>query len=133
MSAVYDKARQSFLSQSPSIDMDSDSIKVALVGTYTVNLATHQYVSDLTNIVVRSAALTSVAVTAGVFSAANPTISAVSGSTVNYLVLFDDTPATDATKPLVAYIDTGTGLPFTPNGGDVTISWDTGANKIFKL
>jgi hypothetical protein len=31
------------------------------------------------------------------------------------------------------YIDAATGLPLTPNGGDVTIQWDNGANKIFKL
>lgn len=28
---------------------------------------------------------------------------------------------------------TGSGLPVTPNGGDITIQWDNGANKIFKL
>lgn len=28
---------------------------------------------------------------------------------------------------------TGSGLPVTPNGGNITVSWDNGANKIFKL
>lgn len=28
---------------------------------------------------------------------------------------------------------TGSGLPVTPNGGNITVTWDTGANKIFKL
>jgi hypothetical protein len=36
-------------------------------------------------------------------------------------------------EPLIAYIDTATGLPVTPNGGDITIAWDSGANRIFKL
>ena len=32
------------------------------------------------------------------------------------------------------YIDSGfTGLPVTPNGSDLTIVWDSGSNKIFKL
>jgi len=39
----------------------------------------------------------------------------------------------DATSRLIANIDSATGLPFTPNGGDATITWDSGANKIFKL
>ena len=41
----------------------------------------------------------------------------------------------DATARLVAYIDTPTsGLPFTPAAGQtVNITWDNGANKIFKL
>ena len=34
---------------------------------------------------------------------------------------------------LIAYIDTGTNLPITPNGGDVTVAWDSGANRIFTL
>lgn len=28
---------------------------------------------------------------------------------------------------------TGSGLPVTPNGGSITIAWDNGANRIFKL
>lgn len=28
---------------------------------------------------------------------------------------------------------TGSGLPVTPNGGDITIAWDSGTNRIFKL
>ncbi len=34
---------------------------------------------------------------------------------------------------LVAYIDSATGLPVIPNGGDITITWDSGANRIFAL
>ncbi len=57
----------------------------------------------------------------------------VSGAQVKSIILFNDTPATDATKPIIAYIDTATGLPFTPGGSNVTIAWSTGANKIFTL
>jgi hypothetical protein len=38
-----------------------------------------------------------------------------------------------ATNRLIAYIDTATGLPVTPNGANITAVWDNGANKIFKL
>ena len=48
------------------------------------------------------------------------------------LILYQHT-GTDATARLIAYIDTATGLPVTPNGGDITIVWDDGPNKIFKL
>lgn len=60
------------------------------------------------------------------------TLTAVSGSASAYIVIVRDTGA-DATSPLIALIDTATGLPVTPNGGDITIQWDSGANKIFKL
>ena len=45
--ALYDKGRQGFLEG--SIDWDTDTIKVVLIDTadYTVNLATHQYLSDI--------------------------------------------------------------------------------------
>jgi hypothetical protein len=52
---------------------------------------------------------------------------------VESIVIYDDTPATEATKNLIAFIDTATGLPLTPNGGNVTVQWDAGANRIFKL
>jgi hypothetical protein len=34
---------------------------------------------------------------------------------------------------LIAYIDTATGLPVTPNGQNITVSFDNGSNRIFKL
>ena len=73
-----------------------------------------------------------VAQPAGVADAADTTFTSVSGDTVEAIVLYKDT-GDAATSPLIAYIDTATGLPLTPNGGDVTITWDNGANKIFKL
>jgi hypothetical protein len=48
-------------------------------------------------------------------------------------VIYNNTPGTEATKDLIAYIDVATGLPFTPSGGDITVQWDSGANRIFKL
>ena len=47
-------------------------------------------------------------------------------------MIYRDT-GTEATSPLIAYIDTATGLPITPNGGDIIVVWDDGANKIFRL
>ena len=38
-----------------------------------------------------------------------------------------------ADSPLIVFIDTATGLPVTPNGGDLNVVWDNTGNKIFKL
>jgi hypothetical protein len=133
--AAYKKYLQSALSLNPSVDMDTDSIKVLFVKTaYTVDLTAHQYVSDVTtgNILVRSAALAGVSVTNGIFDANDITTTMGTATQVSYLILYDDTPSTDATKPLILYIDTATGLPFT-TAGDVTITWDNGAAKIFQI
>lgn len=142
--ALYDLARQSFLSASPAIDWDTDTIKVTLIdtGNYTVNLATHQYMN--TNTVPAAAkigtpqTLASKTVTNGVADAADVTFTAVTGASVEALIIWKDgggggTSAAGTTDPLIAYIDTATGLPVTPNGGDITVAWDSGSNRIFRL
>lgn len=118
-----------------SIDMSSDTIKCALVeSAYTPNTTTHEFVSDLgANILARSSGLSSKSVSLGTFDAADITFTAVpGGDTGTYLVLYKDT-GVDATSPLIGVIDTGTGLPITTNGGDVTVQWSNGSDKIFTL
>jgi hypothetical protein len=56
----------------------------------------------------------------------------VVGSSVEALVIYKWT-GDAATSPLIAYIDSAAGLPFTPAGVAQTVVWDNGANKIFKL
>jgi len=130
--ALYGKGRDKFLNG--SINWGSDTIKAALVdtGVYTVQIDTHEFLSDLSGVVGTAISLNSKSSALGVADAADTTFSSVSGNTVEAIVLYKDTK-NPTTNPLIAYIDTATGLPFTPNGGDVTVAWDNGANKIFKL
>lgn len=115
------------------IDLASDTIKAALIdtGTYTYSSA-HDFYDDVSGVVGTPQTLGSKTTTAGVFDAANSTFSAVTGSSVEAIIVYKDT-GTPGTSPLIAYIDTGTGLPVTPNGGDITITWDNGGNGIFAL
>lgn len=71
--------------------------------------------------------------TNGVFDADNITFPSVAGATSEALVIYLDTAGADTTDPLIAYIDTATGLPVTPNGGDITITWSDLPNRIFAL
>lgn len=134
--ALYDGGREGFLDG--SIDWDTDTIKVVAVGSgYAVNLGTHRNLSDVTSgaRIATSAALTGKTVTAGVADASDVTLTAVaSGSTITRLVIYKDT-GTESTSRLVASIDTVTGgsLSVPTNGGDITIAWDNGTNKIFTL
>ena len=134
MNSLYDLGRQAYLEG--TLAWLTDNVKCCLVNTssYTVNLGADQYLSAIPGgaIIATSGNLTSKTSTAGVANAANITFTAVTGSTVGALVIYKDTGSA-LTSPLIAYIDTGAGLPFTPTGGDITISWDTGSNKIFKL
>lgn len=130
--AVYPKYKQALLDDSTNIDLNDLTVKVALVdtGTYTYSAA-HEFLSDLSGVVGTAQTIANTTVTNGVFDGDNVTYTALTGSSVEALVLYIDT-GTAGTSRLVAYIDTGvTGLPFTPNGGDVTISWN--ASGIFAL
>jgi hypothetical protein len=134
--ALYDKGRQAFLEG--SIAWLTDNIKAALVniqgGHYTVNLAADQFLSAISagDRVAISANLTTKTSAAGVADADDVTWAAVVGAQCGAIVLFKDT-GVPATSPLIAYIDTDTGLPVTPSGGDIIQVWDNAANKIFKL
>lgn len=132
--ALYDTGREAFLLG--DIAWDTDNIKVILVDTadYTVNLSTHDFLDDVAGagIVATSGNLASKTTTAGVADAANVTFSSVTGDQCEALIIYKDT-GVSTTSQLIAYIDTATGLPVTPNGGDITVTWDDGANKIFKL
>ncbi len=58
----------------------------------------------------------------GVFDAADAVFTALSGASVESLILFEDS-GVEATSDLLDFWDTATGLPLTPNGGDVTVQW----------
>lgn len=132
--ALFDKGREGFLTG--AINWTSDNIKAVLVdtGSYTVDLANHDYLDDIPSgaRIATSSNLSSKTATAGVADAANITFTAVSGASIEALVLYKDT-GTPSSSRLIAYIDTATGLPVTPNGGDLNIDWSNGSNKIFKL
>ena len=147
--ALYPKFKEALLNQAAgtsAINLSSDTnIKVALVNitgstnAYTYS-SSHQYFSSVSTnsaaIVGTAATLTGKTVNSpvgGVFDADDVTFTGVSGTNViGALVIYKDT-GTAASSPLIAFLDSGTGLSITPNGGSVTVSWDSGANRIFAL
>ena len=132
--ALYDKGRQRFLEG--QFNWLTDTIKAFLVDTaaYTANMAVHEFLSDVGSSarIAGPVTLTAKASTGGAADAADITFASVAGPSIEALVLYRDT-GTEATSPLIAYIDQATGLPITPNGGDIIVTWDNGPNKIFKL
>ena len=119
--AIYPKFKQALMDGSANTDMSGGTVKVALVdtGTYTYSTA-HDFYNDLSGVVGTDQTLTGKTFTDGTFDSNNPTWTSVSGNSVEALVIYIDT-GVSTTSRLVAYIDTGqTGLPVTPNGGDIT-------------
>lgn len=132
--AIYPIYKQALLDALSDVDLAAGTVKVTLIDTaaYTYS-ATHDFFNDVAagSRIATSAALTTKTVTNGTFDADNVTFTAVSGASVEAFIIWIDTTV-ETTSRLVAYIDTGqTGLPVTPNGGDITITWD--AAGIFTL
>jgi hypothetical protein len=74
----------------------------------------------------------------GVCDANDVTFPLVEGNSSEALIIWKDGGGGGVTQSgtddlLIAFIDNATGLPVTPNGGDITVRWSDGANKIFKL
>jgi hypothetical protein len=67
-----------------------------------------------------------------VFDADDATFTAVSGANCEALIIYHTT-GSNTTSRLIAYIDTATGLPILPNGGDIIVRFSAGADKIFAL
>lgn len=116
------------------IDLDADTIKVKLVdtGQDDPNLTTDEDIADLTPdpTVGTDQTLGTITLTNGTFDAADATFTSVSGNSVEELLIYKDTGVA-ATSVLLVSFDTATGLPVTPNGGDIVIQWN--GSGIFSL
>jgi hypothetical protein len=132
--SLFDKGREGFLDG--SIDWDTNTIKLVCIdhADDTPAVATDDNLDDLAAAarVATSGAFAGKTVTNGVADADDVTLASVTGDPFESINIFKDT-GTESSSRLIAYIDTATGLPCTPNGGDIIIQWDSGANRIFKL
>lgn len=136
-SALYPSFKQSLLDQNPAIDFDTDTIMVALVADedYTYNAA-HDFMDDVTAYSgTTDQEITPKDMTDGEFdSSGSPTFSSVSqdaAKDIDALVIYIDKGGAASANPVIAYIDLTT--PVTPNGGDISITWDASPSYIFAL
>ncbi len=135
--ALYPKWVEALIQASASSALNGSGttgVYAALVdtGTYTYSAA-HQFYSDLSGIVGTPLEIGAAkSYTNGIFDGADVNFTAVSGATAEALVLYVRNAGANTTWRLVAFIDTGvTGLPVTPNGGDILVTWN--ASGIFKV
>jgi hypothetical protein len=133
-----------FLSQAlnKEIDWDTDTIKVALLtNSYTPDQDAHNYWDDVSTYQV-----TGTGYTAGGAALTNKTNTYTGASnvivldaddvtwssstiTARYAVIYNDSPATNATKGLIGYVDFGSDQ--SSSNGNFTITWDaTGIVRI---
>jgi len=132
---LYSKGKE--LIHEAAMNLSSDTIKVALcTSSYTPAQTTHDYFDDITNEVAGTgytaggATLASVTSTvSGVvytFDAADVTWSS-STITARYAIIYDSTPGSAATNPLIGYVDFGEDK--VSSSGNFVITWN--ASGIF--
>jgi hypothetical protein len=117
----------------PNCDFLSDTIKLALTSSsYTPNQNTHDFFDDITNELAATGGYSSGGATLGsktmtatanavTLDAADVTWTSAT-FTARYAILYDATPGTNATRPLISYVDFGGDQ--TVSGGDFTVSWN---------
>lgn len=135
--ALYPKWKEALLQNSADSDLDgtgSTGVWAALVdtGTYTYS-SSHEFYSSLSGVVGTDVEVGATkSYTNGTFDGADLTFTSVSGNSVEAIVLYRKNAGANTTWRLIAYLDTGfTGLPVTPNGGNITVTWN--ASGIFTL
>lgn len=131
--SLYNKAREDFLAG--ALSWSGDTIKcVGVKSTYTFSAA-HTALNQISagDRVATSAALGSKTVTDGIADAADTVLPTVTnGVIIAALVYYKDT-GVESTSRLIAFVDTGTNLPITGNGGDVNVSFSNATERCFKL
>lgn len=128
--AIYPKWKEARLQATANAALDGSGttgVYVALVDTavYTYSAAHEFFSSVAAGAVGTDQELTSKTFTGGVLDAADITHPSVTGATCEALVLYVKNAGANTTWRLLAYIDTGvTGLPVTPNGGNIATAWN---------
>lgn len=132
--ALYNAGREGFLAG--NLDWDANDIRLIFVDEAddTIDLSVDDFLDDraAASRVAVSGSLASKTTTAGTADAADVTVNSVTGDQFESIDIYYHT-GTEATSRLIANIDTATGLPTTPNGGNITVAWDNGTNRIFTL
>lgn len=116
------------------IDIDADTIKATLIDTADddPSATADEDIADIAAAArVATATLASVTGTNGTMDCADLTFSAVSGDQAEELIVWKDS-GVEGTSVLMVLYDTFTsGMPVTPNGGDII--WTPNASGLFSL
>lgn len=142
-SSIYPSAKASF--ETAGFNLGTDTIVAVLVDNTHAYTSTDVHASDLgaagAAIIGGYASkqvLAGKTTTGGVFNATSPVTfpSVTSGKTVGGIAIIKDVDGTAANAILIAFIDhdnSAAPIALPTNGGNISITWDTGANKIFAL
>jgi len=117
------------------LDWSADDVRLQLVDddTYTVNLATDQFLSDVPAParIGAATALANKTNVGGVYDADDVTVPTVTGRVSGYVIYIHT--GTPATSLLIMHEDCAGNVPISPVAKDVVIHFDNGDRKIFRF
>ena len=131
---VADSFRNIMLGSGTRVDCDADTINGMFVDhADDTPLVTDDFIDDILSAarVPAEASCPALAsktvgvVGVGIFDAADLVFTSLSGDASESLILYKDT-GVEATSDMICRWDTATGLPLTPNGGNVTVVFAAG-------
>lgn len=131
--ALYAKGREGFLGGTNDWDTNDQRIIFVDEADDTIDLSNDDFLDDRaapSRVATSSAGMSSKTITNGTADAADVTIVTVTGDQFESVDIYEHS-GVESTSSLTANIDTATGLPCTPSGGDITVRWD--AAGIFTL
>lgn len=135
--AIYGKFKEAILQASSNSSMGGSGttgVYASLIdtGTYTFSSSHQFYSSVVAGEIGTPQEIGTKTFTSGTFDGDDVTFTAVSGASVEAIVTYVKNAGANTTWRVVHYVDTGaTGLPVTPNGGDITVAWN--ASGIFTI
>lgn len=130
---IYPKGREGFAIG--AVNWTGDDIKFFCCDTNDHAFSSaNDFLNDITGaaIVHTSGNLGSKTATDGTLDAGDETLTAVTGDQFEAIIIYKDTGVT-STSRLLFFIDNYSGLPFTPNGGNIIVQFPNDSNKIATL
>lgn len=122
-------------------DLDSETLITCVLTDNSdtdLNEATHQDKADIstlafvpsTGVVMTGTTITNPSSATVRFDANDVTFTSVTGDQAEQVLIFNESAGADATDILICKFGTATGLPVTPNGGNIVVQWN--ASGIFE-
>lgn len=130
----YDQGLETFAAGDTAWDTSNIIVLCIDEADDTIDLVNDDFLNDraAASRVATSGNLASKTQTDGYLDAADVTLTSVTGDPFESVDVVHNT-GTETTSPFLLNFDTATGLPLTPDGGNVTIQWDNGTNRIARL
>lgn len=135
--SLFIEYKQALLEGGSNIALNSGDIRTILIDhaddTPNPAAAGDDFLDDITapaRVSTLAATMTTLSVANNVFDADDATHSSVTGDVAESVIIYKHT-GVESTSRLVCFLDTLTGLPVTPGGGNITVQWH--ASGIFSL